>query len=233
MNIIQFTLKGFILLNRNLKLYGIAVLFNLAPFPFIWSAEHLDSWMSIFLLLIYLVLAVFNMSYHLSVPIFLQQTQKEENIKISSIFLVIKQNVRRIIFPSLLLFLMLMVIMLVYLIAVLVMKLDVKQFTRPFGWFQFFTALFAYLFMSTPLFYSLEKKSLLRSIGRSIVFGVKNITSLFVFVLALYITNSLYMFIPVGQMWGQVAYTIVSTYLYLGLLSALMFYYQDKKVKNK
>ena len=235
-SLIQFFANGFSLTNHSLDLWLINLSFNTLTSSFLNLKDKITSQNSILFLIIPFCTLLLNLSYNLSLPIFLQQKLSGKKLNYQELFKVVVTNAKRIVLPVIVLLVLFM--MFVLLLALFIMVffnpsteylLELKQYLKNSDGNPFFvlSTILLSLFTFTPFFYSLENITLLTSLKKSVVMAFKNSRFIIVIVFINIVIGFLRSLIQANFLFRNIFGTLLISYINLIITASALFYYQS------
>jgi len=244
-NIKDYFIQGFSLLNRNIDLYFLALLFTLISF-LIQHLYKLHLPIGFIITILSLVITVLSVSYSLTIPYFLSYKQIGKKLDYGFLWRTILHNAKRLILPIIVLTLI-AVIAFIVIVIIVVVQLHVKipqdfiRFLTQQGWnpwYVLFTTIFTVIFSFftfTSIFFSVENLGIFNAWMKSIAFSFKNIgfvvLIMAISVMAGFIT-SFTSLIPFDRTLVTYLALIPTQYIHLGILASSLLFYQDRKKQN-
>ena len=246
-NIKDYFIQGFSLLNRNIDLYFLALLFTLISF-LIQHLYKLHLPIGFIITILSLVITVLSVSYSLTIPYFLSYKQIGKKLDYGFLWRTILHNAKRLILPIIVLTLIAVIAFIVIGIGIIVVvPLHVKnpqdfvRFLTQQGWipwYVLFTTIFAVIFSFftfTSIFFSVENLGIFNAWIKSIAFSFKNIEFVVLImaisVMADFIT-SFTSLIPFDRTFTTYLALIPTQYIHLGILASSLLFYQDRKKQH-
>ncbi|HBL51877.1 MAG: hypothetical protein A3D24_04685 [Candidatus Blackburnbacteria bacterium RIFCSPHIGHO2_02_FULL_39_13] len=227
--ILQSFRQGFALANKNWEVFLVGLIFYLTA-----SINDLlgDSTISGFVEILVLLLLPVFLGFYLSMPFFLLQKQQGK-LELSNILSTTLQNAKRLIIPSVLLFLVMVIFVVLFAIIASPQNIDFDAFIKDVNnvsmWKYLVPISLIGTFLSfTPIYFSIEKFGLLSSIKKSVGFSARH----FNFVIPLAIFMLIYTLLPseiVKRLPGVVGIllqSIVNNYQEIFFTAALLIFYQ-------
>jgi len=233
--------QAFILVNKSLDIYLIGISLSLVG---LLSQLNLPISIQSILSLVNLALIPISISFTLSIPILLLWKQ-ENKFTYSTLKDTVLKNIRRIIIPSIILFILFSIAATILLITYAVTTVGTGDQAQPInvekdienaasflsGWSPIMIAisvLFSIvtsLFVFTPIYFSVEGKGLIKSAINSVGFSFKNLSFIFL-VIIIWLLNSLIIgLLPIQELWAQFLTLVVSEYVvFVTMAAALLFY---------
>ncbi len=231
-SIIQYFLNGFSLTNRSLDIFLISLSLSL---PSLIKYFMPNTILGKVLSPVSFVLLFISIGFMLSLPVFLEQKQQKKVSDYRNIVKITFENTKRIILPSVLLFITFIVLLMFSFILVAIFLHPNKDQVSIFfqnigkGWQPIFLIpiTLMYFFEFTSFFFSLEHNGLLSSIRKSIVVAFNNLDYISMVIMIGIISYSITSFIPIQTFWGYVIRIALGGYIGLGLTASSLFYYQN------
>lgn len=228
--IFSYFQKGFFLANHSFDILLISFLFVL-PLNLIPLMPSIQA----FIVILYILLVFIYLGFSLSIPLFLESKQEQKKLDFKEVLFISLVNTKRIILPTILLFLLLVISILSFAFILQTSNLTTffSNLNNPsnFHPLWLFLSVFTSLLVFTPFFFALEKRGLLQSLVKSCKVVVRN----FPYVLIIFVIEYVWSFalrsIPSEVILGQLLQTIVSEYIALVTVASSLFYYQ--KIINK
>ncbi len=179
-SIIQYFLNGFSLTNRSLDIFLISLSLSI---PSLLRYFIPNTLLGKILSPVSFVLLFISIGFMLSLPVFLEQKQQKKVSDYRNIVKITFENTKRIILPSVLLFITFIVLLMFSFILVAIFLHPNKDQVSIFfqnigkGWQPIFLIpiTLMYFFEFTSFFFSLEHNGLLSSIRKSIVVAFNNL----------------------------------------------------------
>lgn len=229
-SIVQYFLKGFSLTNQSLDIFFISVLLFL---PFLFSNFMPHTILGKILSALSIVLIFITLGFNLSLPVFLVQRQQKKALDYREIIKVVLKNTKRIILPSISLFILLTILLILSLILTAIFIHPSREEATSFfqnigeGWQPIFLTIVLISFLEfTSFFFSLEHNGLLNSIKKSVLVAFNNLYYVSIVTLFSVISYFITGFIPIEPFWGQLARTLLGGYIGFALTASSLFYYQ-------
>ena len=248
----NYFLQGFSLLNRNIGLYLIAVLFTLTSFIIQYLNKLLyPLGLGLIATVLSIVAAILSLSYSLSIPLLLSYKQQGESMDYHTLWKIIFRNAKRLIIP----FMILIPIIFIALIIIgilLIINLHIKnpqQFIQLLGnnqpsWnarnpsYVFFISVLAVVFSFftfSSIFFSIENFGIFSAWVKGVAFSFRNIgfiTLVIVILLATNFISSIINLLPFDRGLASYISLIPVGYIHLGVLASSLLYYQHRRAKN-
>ena len=240
-------IHGFSLLNRNIDLYLIAVLFTLFLF-FIHFLNKLPFPFGLINGILLVIVTVLSLSYGLLVPLLLSYNQQRMKISYQTLLKLIVGNAKRLLIPFIILIPILFIVSTI-IGAVLIITLHIKNSQQLIqtldtiqpswnpGYFLFtsiLTVLLSFLTF-TSVFFSVENLGIFSAWVKSITFSFRNIRFIGLIIVISLATNfvsSVINLIPFDRAFVTYISSIPIQYIHLGVLSSSLLYYQHERDKN-
>lgn len=234
-SILKFYSDGFTLTNKSLDIYLISLFIFL---PILLNYFFPNSPYYVVLTLLSIPVAILNIGFSLSVPIFLLQKQQNQSLNFKSILSTTTQSIRRMILPAFLIFILFVALLMLSFILLFIFLhptgRQVQQFFQSFsnlskGWHPIFLIqpIIVSFLVFTPFLFSLEQQGLFASLKNSLVISIKNLPYLVGVIILGIISYSVTSFLPVTEFWGLFLRFAVSLYIGLIITASTLFYYQD------
>lgn len=246
-SVIQYFFKGFSLANISLDVLLIGLFL---PLLYLFLNSFIQNTiLGKVLFILSFVLVFINIVFLLSLPVFLIQKQQKKALDYGQIIGVILKNIRRILFPIILLavffVLIFSAVMLIILFIHTLISLrlnsgkseeEITSFIQNLGkgWHPILIMPIVAIsfFEFTSFFFSLENNGLLSSIKKSINAAFNNLHYISIVILINIISYSINSFIPIQTFWGQLVRMVLGGYISLVLTASSLFYYQNVVKKN-
>src|SRR3989344_1311362 len=236
--LLKYFFEGFALANRNLEIYFLGLIIVILPpllSAILPNLPILNALSPVFYLI--------SFGFSLSIPKFLIQKHHNYSLSLKNIFSTTMQSTKRIILPSILLFIIATILLMVIFALVVIFLRptpeQIAQFFRDFNysnirWHPFFLILVPVIsfFVFTPILFSLEHKGLITSLLNSISTSFSHLPYLSIVIAIDFISYAGTSFFPIYEVWGSSAEYIISSYIGLVVISSTLLYYQ-KKIRNE
>ena len=242
-SVLNYLSKGFSLANHSLDIYLISVSLLLINSL---SLHNLPSPFGIILsILTTFILFFVYFGFNLSIPLFIQEKEKEKALNYHKVYKTVIENTKRIILPAIL-FLTLFFVAAVallstyYLIANSQGTSD-KQISSSIveqliglliGWnpvaiaFSLVSSIIFSFLTFTSIFFSIEDKGIFRSIAQSVVLSSKHLHYISIIILVNLITSLIFKLFPIEQTWGRMLISALSQYVNLIITASSLLYYR-------
>lgn len=239
-SLLTFFKKGFDLTNKSLDIYLIKlIIYSLYLVNYL--LPYVDSTIIAIIITVPLLPIIFllNTSFSLSLPVFLLRKQQNKSTDLQNIFSVTTRNIKRLILPLILIFLIFMLVGITFLISLTALlgweqflqsSQSLSNYTKRWNPFIILSAALSSFFVFSPFLFSLENKGLISSLKGSVALSFKHLSYILWVFLANFISYSIYSFF-LTETWGLFLTTAINFYIGLLVTSSTLFYYQ--KISSK
>jgi hypothetical protein len=181
--------------------------------------------------LISYILVFIGFVFTLSIPVFLVYKQRKEVLTYKEIFDVVVKNIRRMIFPTIVCFLLLTVLMIILVAILLATKVisppdfsasDEVQHVIPIA-FIFVLSFFEF----TSFYFSLEYNGFFTSMRKSLVAAFNNLRYIAPVILCGVASYVIFTFLSTGTLWGDLLRSVIGLYISFVVIASSLSYYQD------